>query len=152
MVSLVVVIVVWAAVCVDIVISSVRTPEIKLRVQSILIKQESCLSVCVSVHVFRSHQKSQIHDIFALCLIWANLKHDQTRFSKFWFLRGVPIWYSVKNRLDIGYNFVRVFQSHYKSQIHKILALGLFWANLKHVEAWFSKFWFLRGVPIWSKC
>ena len=33
--------------------------------------------------------------------------------------------------------FVRVFQSHQKSQIHEILVLGLIWANLKHVEARF---------------
>ena len=48
------------------------------------------LSVCVSVHVFRSHQKSQGHEILALGLIWANLKHDEARFSKFWILRGGP--------------------------------------------------------------
>jgi len=45
------------------------------------------MSVCLSVHVFRSHQKSQGHEILALGLIWANLKHDEARFSKFWFLR-----------------------------------------------------------------
>ena len=49
---------------------------------SILIKHESCLSVCLSVRVFRSHQKSQGHEILALGLIWANLKHDEARFSK----------------------------------------------------------------------
>ena len=50
---------------------------------SILIKHESCLSVCLFVRVFRSHQKSQGHEILALGLIWANLKHDGARFSKF---------------------------------------------------------------------
>ena len=55
---------------------------------SILIKHESCL--CVSVRVFRSHQKSKGHEILALGLIWTNLKHDEARFSKFWFLRGGP--------------------------------------------------------------
>ena len=43
--------------------------------------------VCVSVHVFRSHQKSQGHEILALGLIWANLKHDEARFLNFSFLR-----------------------------------------------------------------
>ena len=47
------------------------------------IKKESCVSVCVFVRVFRSHQKSQAHDILALGLIWANLKHDEAQFSKF---------------------------------------------------------------------
>ena len=28
--------------------------------------------------------------------------------------------------------FVRVFQSHQKSQGHEIMALGLIWANLNH--------------------
>ena len=41
--------------------------------------------------------------------------------------------------------FVRVFQSHQKSQGHEILTIGLIWANLKHDEAQFSKFWFLMG-------
>ena len=46
--------------------------------------------VCVSVHVFRSHQKSQAHEILTLGLIWANLDHHEARFPKFWFLRGSP--------------------------------------------------------------
>ena len=46
-----------------------------LKNKSILIKHESCLSVCVSVHVFRSRQKSQAHEILALGLIWAILDH-----------------------------------------------------------------------------
>ena len=50
---------------------------------SILIKHESCLSVCLFVRVFRSHQKSQAHEILALGLIWANLKHVEARFLKF---------------------------------------------------------------------
>ena len=41
---------------------------------SILIKHESCLFV----HVIRSHQKSQLHEILALGLIWANLKTWQS--------------------------------------------------------------------------
>ena len=32
------------------------------------------------VHIFRSHQKSQVHEILALGLIWASLKHDEARF------------------------------------------------------------------------
>ena len=41
-----------------------------------------CLSVCL-FRVFRSHQKSQSHEILALGLIWANLKHDEDRSFKF---------------------------------------------------------------------
>ena len=53
------------------------------------------LSVCSCL------QKSNGHEILTLDLIWANLKHDEARFSKS--LRGVPpIWFSVKNPLDIG--------------------------------------------------
>ena len=42
------------------------------------------------VHVFRSHQKSQFHEILALSLIWAILNHYEARFSKFWFLKRGP--------------------------------------------------------------
>ena len=42
---------------------------------------------------------------------------------------------------------MRVFQSHQKSQIHEILALGLIGANLKHVEALFSKIFISFCVP-----
>ena len=38
------------------------------------------------------------------------------------------------------------FLSHQTSQFHEILVLGLFWANLGHEKARFSKFWFLRGL------
>ena len=38
------------------------------------------------------------HEILSLGLILADLKYDEARFSKFWFLRGLPIWSSVKNR------------------------------------------------------
>ena len=54
------------------------------------------LSVCLCVHVFRSHQKSQGHEILALGLIWANLKHDEALFSKFWHSTRVSMWSSVK--------------------------------------------------------
>ena len=50
---------------------------------SILIKHESCVSVCLFVRVFQSHQKTQGHEILALGLIWPNLKQDEARFSKF---------------------------------------------------------------------
>merc|ERR1711923_549683 len=70
---------------------------------------------------------------------------QKAAFQNFDFQGGVPIWSSVKYPLDIGYNFVRVFQSHQKSQIHEILALGLIWANVKHFEGRFSKFLFLKG-------
>ena len=50
---------------------------------SILIKHESSRFVCMFVHVFRSYKKSQFHEILTLGLIWANLKHDDARFSKF---------------------------------------------------------------------
>ena len=33
--------------------------------KSILIKHESCGFVCLSVHVFLNHQKSQLHEILA---------------------------------------------------------------------------------------
>ena len=46
------------------------------------------MSVCLFVRVFRSQQKSQGNEILALGLIWAHLKHDEARFSKFWFFRG----------------------------------------------------------------
>ena len=39
--------------------------------------------VCVFVRVFRSHQKTQAHDILALGLLWPNLDHYEARFSKF---------------------------------------------------------------------
>ena len=44
--------------------------------------------VCVCVHVFRSHQKSQGHDILALGLIWAILDHYEARFSKLLIFKG----------------------------------------------------------------
>ena len=55
--------------------------------QSILIKHESCGFVCLSVHVFLSHQKSQLHEILAQGVIWAWLEHDEARFLNFSFLR-----------------------------------------------------------------
>ena len=65
--------------------------------KSILLKHESCLSLCLFVYVFQSHKNSQLHEILALGLIQTNLIHDEARFSKFWFLRGgLPIWSSVK--------------------------------------------------------
>ena len=48
--------------------------------------------------------------------------------------------------------FVRIFQSHQKSQGHEILALELIWAILDHYEARFSKFCFLRGAPHMVQC
>ena len=39
--------------------------------------------VCLLLSVFRSHQKSQGHEILALALIWASLNHYEARFSKF---------------------------------------------------------------------
>ena len=52
--------------------------------RSILIKHESCLSVCLSTF-FLSHQKSQLHDILAQGVIWANLKHHDAQFFNFSF-------------------------------------------------------------------
>ena len=52
----------------------------------------------ISDKIFQSHQKSQGHDILALGLIWANLDHYETRFSKFLFLRGSPYGPVVKIR------------------------------------------------------
>ena len=45
------------------------------------------LSVCLSVHVFLSHQKSQLHEILAQGVIWAWFEHDEARFLNFSFLR-----------------------------------------------------------------
>ena len=73
--------------------------------------------------------------LWAYFLVLSSMQ--KTTFQNFDFQGGSPIWSSVKYPLDIEYNFVRVFQSHQKSQGHEILALGLIWANLKHVEARF---------------
>ena len=54
------------------------------------------MCVCLSVYDIHSHQTSQFHEIFALGLFWTNLGHEKARFSKFWFLRGLPIGSSVK--------------------------------------------------------
>ena len=59
---------------------------------TIYIKHESC----VFAHTFLSHQKSQLHEILVLRLILANLKHDEARYLKLLFSRGVPTWSSVK--------------------------------------------------------
>ena len=45
--------------------------------------------VCLSVHVFLSHQKSQRHEILAQGVISAWLEHDEAGFSIFLFLRIV---------------------------------------------------------------
>ena len=45
-------------------------------------------TVGMFVHIFWSHQKSQLHEILAMGLIWVNLKHDEVRFLNFLFLRG----------------------------------------------------------------
>ena len=47
---------------------------------SILIKHESFMFVCLYVHIFRSHQKSQQHEILAQGVIVARLGHDEARF------------------------------------------------------------------------
>ena len=44
--------------------------------------------VYLCVHVFRSYQKSQGHDILALGLIWAILDHYEARFSKLLIFKG----------------------------------------------------------------
>ena len=49
---------------------------------SMIIKHDSCMYVCM-LSVFRSHQKSQGHDILAPGLLWANLKHVEAPFSTF---------------------------------------------------------------------
>ena len=46
------------------------------------------LYVCMYVHIFLSHQKSQHHEILATGVIcWANLKHDEAQFFNFLYLR-----------------------------------------------------------------
>ena len=59
--------------------------------------------VCVSVRVFRGHQKSQVHDILALGLIWIHLKTWGPRFSKFWFFKvDSPYGSVLKNQPLLG--------------------------------------------------
>ena len=48
--------------------------------KSILIKHESCVSVCLFVRVFQSHQKSQFHELLDQGVIWVNLKDDEAQF------------------------------------------------------------------------
>ena len=43
------------------------------------------------VLVFGQKKMSKDHDILALGLILANLKHDEAQFSKFWFFRLVHL-------------------------------------------------------------
>jgi len=56
--------------------------------QSILIKHESCLSVCLFV-CSRFPKRPKVPGSWTLAggLLWTNLKHVEARFSKFWFLR-----------------------------------------------------------------
>ena len=54
--------------------------------------------------------------------------------------------------LSLGMFSVCIFRSHQKSQLHEILAQGVIWGWLEHDEAWFSKFWFLRGAPHMVQC
>ena len=44
-------------------------------------KNMNLVGLCV--RIFRSHQKSQGHEILAIGLIWANLKGDGARFFNF---------------------------------------------------------------------
>ena len=53
--------------------------------------------VCLSVRVFLSHQKTQLDDILAQCIIWANIKHDEARSFNFWFLRILGAFLSFLN-------------------------------------------------------
>ena len=46
------------------------------------------LFVGLSIHVFLSHQKSQLYEILPLGLIWARLGHDEARFKKIVFKGG----------------------------------------------------------------
>ena len=73
-----------------------------------------CLSVCLSVNDFLSHQTPQFHEILCLDLFWANLGHEKARFSKFRFLRGLLIGYSV----NFGpFSVVRGNLSHLKTRL-----------------------------------
>ena len=55
--------------------------------QSLLLKHETCcLCMCVR-RVFRSHQKSQRHEILGLPNLGQLKKHDEVRFFSFNFLR-----------------------------------------------------------------
>ena len=85
---------------------------------------------CGFVSVFRSHQKSQLREILALDLFWAYLKHDDARFSKFWFLRGGP---HMVQCYFLPFHCSSVMTSnlsHFWTQVHENLALGLFFGPL----------------------
>ena len=51
-----------------------------------------CLFVCLSVRDNLSHHKSQLYEILAQYLFWANLKHYEAGFSNFDFLEGAAIY------------------------------------------------------------
>ena len=58
--------------------------------QSIYTCKTWILSVCLSVRVFRRHQKSQGHEILALGLLWANLNSKSPIFEILIFKGGSP--------------------------------------------------------------
>ena len=51
--------------------------------------------VSVFVHFSLGYQKSQRHDILALGVIWANLKHDETQFLNFSLLRILQAFFRI---------------------------------------------------------
>ena len=82
------------------------------------------MCVCLSVYDIHSHQTSQFHEIFALGLFWTNLGHEKARFSKFWFLRGLPIGSS-----------------------GKFGPFSVFRGNLSHLKTWDHDIWISK--PNW---
>ena len=76
--------------------------------QSIYTYKTWILSLSLSVHAFRSHQKSHFHEIWDLGPFWSNIKHDEARFFfNFSFLRipgAFPELFSGQNQLFFGHS------------------------------------------------
>ena len=106
--------------------------------QSILIKHEFCLYVCSR---FPKPPKVPGSWNFGSRPNLGQLKSLRSPIFEILIFKGGSPYGPV---LKIRDKLCRVFRSHQKSQCREILALGLIWANLKHDEARFSKFWFLR--------
>ena len=84
-----------------------------------------CQSVCLSVHVFLSHQKSQLHEILAQAVIWAWFEHDEVRFLNFSFLRILVLFTCLKKKMGFSCFFLEN-PSHFNKQNHDILTIRLF--------------------------
>ena len=96
----------------------------------------------------RSHQKSQGHDILALGLIWAKLKHDEAWFSKFWEGGGDPHTVQCKKSF-----FVCFFEnlSHYNTHDYDILTKWIYRDKKCGKTIFPKKITFLGGSHVWDK-